>query len=183
MANDFSGGSSSRHCCRLSSRGYRLASRPALSRPSDRRRTGVPGVRRNEPIRYRRRRTPLDPGARRGRVVLLGRRVRVTSRYVYFPMYSNHADETTGNGIQSMDLSWWPKISAWDGSIYDVGCWSPASEAWFQNRLANIEDNKAWPIQAGKWVKNIRKEAKFYDGFNGLGCRFLQDKYDDFADQ
>ena len=87
-----------------------------------------------------------------------------------------YAHFRTGKGDQRRDLSWWPKVKVWEGSCLNLGCWTPACEAWFQNRLGSIKSGKAQPYSATKWQKNLRlakHASKFFMKMEGIGLRFL----------
>ena len=82
----------------------------------------------------------------------------------------------TGKGHQTKDLSWFPKITTWDGSGIDVGCWTPMCERWFRKRLESIKGGMAGPYSSQQWQKNLRygKETKkFITSCKNIGHKFL----------
>ncbi|KAF8147047.1 hypothetical protein K438DRAFT_1501848, partial [Mycena galopus ATCC 62051] len=52
------------------------------------------------------------------------------------------ATGTDAGAAQTKLLSWWPKPHSWKAGNLDPGWWSPACEAWFQQRLRRLEDGK-----------------------------------------
>jgi hypothetical protein len=65
-----------------------------------------------------------------------------------------------GSGRQVSHLSWWPKHSTWQKSLFNVGYWCPAAEDWFQKRLELIRQNKAPCRIAGKWYDTLPKHGR-----------------------
>ncbi|PFH52201.1 hypothetical protein AMATHDRAFT_140710 [Amanita thiersii Skay4041] len=61
----------------------------------------------------------------------------------------------TGRPNQFIDFSWWPKHSTWRECGLDVGYWSSACEAWFQQRLKAIKGGYAQPNTATEWRKAL----------------------------
>ncbi|KAI0763726.1 hypothetical protein BC629DRAFT_1250995, partial [Irpex lacteus] len=58
---------------------------------------------------------------------------------------------TKHNGNSPSYRSWWPPVSQWEGSSFDIGYWNPSLEAWYQDRLAKIRDGSAGPKTALGW--------------------------------
>lgn len=82
----------------------------------------------------------------------------------------------TGKGDQRQELSWWPKITTWEGSGADHGCWSPMCERWFRKRLESLRSGTARPYSSSAWAKNLRyaKETKnFIQTLDHIGRNFL----------
>jgi hypothetical protein len=65
-----------------------------------------------------------------------------------------------GSNQQVSHLSWWPKHSTWQKSLFNVGHWTPATEDWFQKRLELIWQNKAPCRTAGKWYESIPRHGR-----------------------
>ena len=64
---------------------------------------------------------------------------------------------TAGIGVQTEEVSWWPKHHAWiKGSSY-TGVWTSLDEYWFQKRLARIYNDKAEPLNCNEWTQHLRK--------------------------
>ena len=61
---------------------------------------------------------------------------------------------------QTADVSWWPKHNTFMRSGLWQGYWSPACEAWFQDRLSCIKDQSATPLAANQWTMNILWHAR-----------------------
>jgi hypothetical protein len=81
-----------------------------------------------------------------------------------------------GKGNQTEDRSWWPKVTTWEGSGLNVGCWTPMCEQWFQKRLIQLQAGSNRPYNASQWAKNLRyakKTKKFIENANKLGRNFL----------
>ena len=77
------------------------------------------------------------------------------------------------------DLSWWPKVTTWENSGVDFGCWTPMAERWFRNRLEALRqcEGKTRAHSAKEWYKNLRfqKETKkFLTNWNVIGRDFLK---------
>ena len=75
-----------------------------------------------------------------------------------------------------MDLSWWPKVSTWEASNLNVGCWTPLCERWFRKRLQGIKDGTARPQSSTVWAKNLRYEKRskeFFRNWKDIGRDFL----------
>lgn len=86
------------------------------------------------------------------------------------------ADYQAGKGEQRQDISWWPKVTTWEGSGIDVGCWTPMSECWFQKRVQDIQSGKVGAYSSKAWSKNLRyaKETKkFFVNCKNVGRNFL----------
>ena len=45
---------------------------------------------------------------------------------------------TAGIGVQTEEVSWWPKHSVWKKGGLNVGYWTPQYEQWFQMRCTAI---------------------------------------------
>ena len=89
------------------------------------------------------------------------------------------AHSITGKGDQRKDLSWWPKVTAWEGSGIDVGCWTPMCKRWYQKHLESIKEGKGRPYSSAEWTKNLRygKETKkFFTNWKNIGQRFLMEE-------
>ena len=61
---------------------------------------------------------------------------------------------------QTADVSWWPKHNTFMRSGLWQGYWSPACEAWFQDRLSCIKDQSTTPLAANQWTMNILWHAR-----------------------
>lgn len=75
------------------------------------------------------------------------------------------------------DLSWWPKVTTWENSGMDFGCWTPMAERWFRKQLEALKDGRSRACSAKEWYKNLRfqKETKkFLANWNTLGWDFLK---------
>jgi hypothetical protein len=68
--------------------------------------------------------------------------------------------DTIGSGQQLSNHSWWPKRSTWEKSLFNVGCWTPLAEQWFQQRLAEIRSGKACSKTASEWYKSLPRRGK-----------------------
>ena len=63
----------------------------------------------------------------------------------------------TGIGVQTEEVSWWPKHHAWiKGSSY-TGIWTTLDEYWFQQRLGRIYKGEAAPLNCNEWIQHLRK--------------------------
>ena len=83
-----------------------------------------------------------------------------------------------------MDVSWWPKVTAWDGCDLDAGCWTPQCEHWFTQRLEKILRGAETPKNTKTWDKNLRYEKQskvFFSNAQELTRAFLTEKYPNFA--
>ena len=65
-----------------------------------------------------------------------------------------------GRADQTADVSWWPKHNTFVRSGLWQGYWSPACEAWFQDRLSCIKDQSATLWAANQWTTNISRHAR-----------------------
>ena len=95
-------------------------------------------------------------------------------------------DAQIGKGLQTQDISWWPKVNTWNGCSLDVGSWTPLCEHWFQRCLESILSGKACPLGSATWGKNLQYEKetkKFFGQFKNLGCGFLADNYSKLSTQ
>ncbi|KAH0825654.1 hypothetical protein J3R83DRAFT_8830 [Lanmaoa asiatica] len=84
----------------------------------------------------------------------------------------------TGQGVQTVDLSWWPKQSTWVGSNVDVGYWSPENEVWFRARLAKICAGEAQPQSATRWVNALKKHkhtSRIVQNYRFAAATFLSE--------
>jgi hypothetical protein len=91
---------------------------------------------------------------------------------------------TAGKGHQTVDTSWWPKVTTWDGCGLDAGCWTPQCERWFKQRLEKILQGTETPKNTKTWDKNLRyeKESKaFFSNAQELTYTFLTEKYPNFS--
>jgi hypothetical protein len=82
----------------------------------------------------------------------------------------------TGKGLQTADMSWWPKQSAWERSGADFGYWSAKCEEWFQTRLTEIRDGKIGLRAAKHWNNALcfhKKTRRFLDINETLAARYL----------
>lgn len=73
-------------------------------------------------------------------------------------------------------MSWWPKVTTWENSGIDFGCWTPMCERWFRNRLESLREGKAKTFSSKEWYKNLRyqKETKkFLTKWKSIGEDFL----------
>lgn len=80
--------------------------------------------------------------------------------------------------MQTRDVSWWPKVSAWEGCGADFGCWTPMCERWFQKRLEGIRSGEKRPCSSKDWSRNLKfgKHAReFYTKGKIIGRTFLID--------
>jgi hypothetical protein len=81
-----------------------------------------------------------------------------------------------GKGDQREDRSWWPKVTTWEGSPLDVGCWTPMCEQWFQKCLVQLREGSTRPYNASQWAKNLRYAKltkKFFETSKKIGRNFL----------
>ncbi|KAI0739288.1 hypothetical protein C8Q80DRAFT_1112641 [Daedaleopsis nitida] len=53
------------------------------------------------------------------------------------------------------DKSWWPKHSVWHISGMYTGIWNPKNEDWFQERLKDICDRCAVPLNSREWRSTL----------------------------
>ena len=82
----------------------------------------------------------------------------------------------TGKGNQMKDLSWWPKVTTWEGSGLDAGIWTPGCKHWFQKRLASIRSGQVGLYTSTEWGKYLRylnNIRNFLERFKGVGEKFL----------
>ena len=82
----------------------------------------------------------------------------------------------TGQGVQTADMSWWPKQSTWVGSNVDVGYWSPNNEVWFTARLAKTRAGEAQPQSATHWanaLKKYRYTSRIVRNYRSTAATFL----------
>ncbi|KAJ7290933.1 hypothetical protein C8J57DRAFT_1112769 [Mycena rebaudengoi] len=77
-----------------------------------------------------------------------------------------HAQDTgnvSKDGVHSFAMvSWWPTHEAWNSASCgkNPGFWSPACEAWFQQRRRDIRSGEVQPIKSEAWrdkLKGIKK--------------------------
>ncbi|KAJ7176775.1 hypothetical protein C8R46DRAFT_1188516 [Mycena filopes] len=57
------------------------------------------------------------------------------------------------DGVQIRTVSWWPRAGIWRKSGLDMGYWTPSCEAWFQNRLAEIQAGSAELHNTREWTQ------------------------------
>jgi hypothetical protein len=57
---------------------------------------------------------------------------------------------------QKSKISWWPRPAAWNKSGLNVGYWTPACEAWFQNRKTQIAEGTARLLTGSQWKSSMR---------------------------
>jgi len=89
-----------------------------------------------------------------------------------------------GKGDQTIDTSWWPKVTTWDGCDLDAGCWTPQCERWFTRRLERILGGVETPKNTKTWGKNLRYEKQckpFVSKAQELTYAFLTNKYPNFS--
>ncbi|KAK0492852.1 hypothetical protein EDD18DRAFT_1357214 [Armillaria luteobubalina] len=74
------------------------------------------------------------------------------------------------------DVSWFPKLTAWEGCHLDVGFWSADTESWYQHRIAkyiggdfNCENQTQWR----KSLKLCHDAPKVTDALKVVSCGFL----------
>ena len=79
---------------------------------------------------------------------------------------------------QDTEISWWPKMSIWRNSGYNVGYWSADCEKWYQDRLTQIRNGKAMLYMALKWRADLRLKsshtAEFVKGINKMVDMLLE---------
>ena len=83
----------------------------------------------------------------------------------------------TGHGKQTEDVSWWPKHSAWMKAGSYAGVWTPWDERWFQERLKDIYDNNASPMNAHQWkntLKRLKATRQLYETLDQASWDFLE---------
>ncbi|KAK7691206.1 hypothetical protein QCA50_006309 [Cerrena zonata] len=61
--------------------------------------------------------------------------------------------------------TWWPTPTVWDTSGFQVGYWTRACEAWFQQTLSKIRDQTHVPLTQSQWRKQLRRYAKLVKEF------------------
>lgn len=91
-------------------------------------------------------------------------------------MSRNSAQYGAGKGDQRKDLSWWPKVTTWEGSGAYVGCWTPMCERWFRKRIQAIREGEAKLFSSTQWQKNLRYDKdtkKFFMNWKNIGRDFL----------
>lgn len=92
----------------------------------------------------------------------------VLSLTFYFPSFLGQRDINKPKNRQLTIRSWWPRPSAFVGSALEVGWWSPACEAWYQNRLRQIANRTADLISSVEWKKNLKLERKCIPYLEGV---------------
>lgn len=88
----------------------------------------------------------------------------------------NYTYGCAGYGDQRLDLSWWPKVTTWEASGINVGCWTPLCEHWFKKCADALRSGKARPYTSTQWGKNLRYEKKgkaFFSNIKNIGRDFL----------
>ncbi|KZP12190.1 hypothetical protein FIBSPDRAFT_799195 [Athelia psychrophila] len=63
---------------------------------------------------------------------------------------------STGRGVQTTDVSWFPKHSTWEVGCLNMGYWSPTCETWFLQRIDIIRKGQAKLKTAAQWKGHIR---------------------------
>jgi len=84
----------------------------------------------------------------------------------------------TSQGVQTADMSWWPKQSMWVGSNVDVGYWSPDNEVWFRACLSKIQAGEAQPMNATRWanaLKKYRYTSRIVQSYRSAAATFLSE--------
>src|SRR5882724_629764 len=85
----------------------------------------------------------------------------------------------SGQATQSANMSWWPKLIAWNNSGMQVGFWSPYCEEWFQLHLKSILSGGASPRTSKGWdqaLKLARKQSKLACNYEHLAAQFVTDE-------
>lgn len=83
----------------------------------------------------------------------------------------------TGQGSQTSDCSWWPKLSMWEGSNCDVGYWAIDNEAWFTARLTKLRLGEGRPLTAKLWrntLKRHRATSRIVQRYREAADQFLR---------
>ncbi|EAU82507.2 hypothetical protein CC1G_13169 [Coprinopsis cinerea okayama7 len=79
---------------------------------------------------------------------------------------------TDGRVVHKESITFlWPPPSAWAKSGLNVGEWSPAAEAWFQERQSHLRSGKGVPNSIRNWKPTIRRLAavpKFWAAYEKL---------------
>ena len=65
-------------------------------------------------------------------------------------------DLTSGVGLQTIHMSWWPKQSISIKSSLWPGYWSPLCEEWFQGCLCQIQEHMAQLKKSMKWPNALK---------------------------
>ena len=84
----------------------------------------------------------------------------------------------TGQGVQTADISWWPKQSTWVRLNVDVGYWSPDNKVWFRARLSKIWAGEAQPMNATCWanaLKKYRYTSRIVQSYQSAAATFLSE--------
>jgi len=84
----------------------------------------------------------------------------------------------TGQGMQTTDLSWWPKQVTWVGSNFNVGYWAPDNEVWFHTHLAKIWVGEVQPQNACHWTNALKKfkiTAKIVHNYRSACADYLSE--------
>ena len=64
---------------------------------------------------------------------------------------------TTGQGTQTTDLSWWLKQVTWVCFNFDVSYWAPDNEVWFCTHVTKIWADEVQPQSAHHWTNALKK--------------------------
>lgn len=64
------------------------------------------------------------------------------------------------DGTKYYGASWWPKPSAWNGSCFDIGCWSPRAETWYQERLRRYTGSEQTLVKHSAWKSSHLRAFK-----------------------
>ena len=87
----------------------------------------------------------------------------------------------TGQGMQTADLSWWPKQLTWVGSNFDIGYWTPDNEVWFLTHLGKIRVGEVQPQNARRWTNALKKykfTAKIVHNYRSACTDYLSESLD-----
>ncbi|KIM63410.1 hypothetical protein SCLCIDRAFT_117619, partial [Scleroderma citrinum Foug A] len=87
----------------------------------------------------------------------------------------------TGQGMQTADLSWWPKQSTWVGLNFDVGYWTPDNKVWFLTHLGKIQAGEVQPQNARHWTNALKKYtfmAKIVHNYRSACTDYLSESLD-----
>jgi hypothetical protein len=68
----------------------------------------------------------------------------------------HHAHPQAGKGNQTQDMSWWPKVTTFEASSLNAGCWTPLCERWFRKRLEALRSGSISTYSSSAWQKNLR---------------------------
>ncbi|KAK7685966.1 hypothetical protein QCA50_010776 [Cerrena zonata] len=65
----------------------------------------------------------------------------------------------TGKGMQTSDVSWWPKAHTWAASGLNCGHWTFQCEEWFRRRCDGILAGTMRPRKPKDWQSGMRLQA------------------------